>query len=90
MNFLASWTWWVLLLLSCAIAMIPSLLHQISLNRLLLVLAAWTGSLALINTLFSIDAMIPATSASLLFGIISFISSLVLSGIKNMMKKRYR
>ena len=90
MNFLANWTWWVLLLLSCGIAMIPSLLHQISLSRLLLVLAAWTGSLALINTLFGIDAVIPATSASLLFGIITFITSLIITGIKTMMKKRYR
>lgn len=90
MEFLSDLTWWGLLTLALATAVIPAFFQKI---RLFVLAAAAMLCLAIVTVMYFVTGMVSAVTGSLLTllaGLIALFITLIISGINTMLKKRYR
>ena len=89
MTFLSNTTWWITFAIAMAAATLPALLKSMRLLPMLLILALW---LAAVTSIAMTSGVLPALAGggiSLLWGFLLMLASLLLSGVRQMAKKRY-
>uniref|UniRef100_Q3AT21 Uncharacterized protein n=1 Tax=Chlorobium chlorochromatii (strain CaD3) TaxID=340177 RepID=Q3AT21_CHLCH len=90
MDFLTDTSFWITVMVATLLATIPSFIKPMRLSILIPIIVLW---LAVIGWLaFSVSALAALIGAgiSLLVGALIFLTTILLTGIQQMAKKRYR
>ncbi|ARM31138.1 hypothetical protein [Prosthecochloris sp. HL-130-GSB] len=90
MEFLAQPFWWILTVIGCALALAPAAIKKVSLVLLAGIIGMFAALMVFVHLCCGTTALIGSLAIALLTGLFALLTSLVASGITNMLKNRYR
>ncbi len=89
MAFLTDISFWITVVVAITLATIPSFIKPMRLAVLLPIIVLWVATIVWLALSVSVVAALIGAGMSLLWGALFFLAIILLTGVKQMAKKRY-